>query len=474
MIKILLKNKYFFFTSLFVLLIISSLISFQNLSFALYFNQKYIDYSHSLTNFFNSKSNLFVNDLSTFPIWGYGLVHWLFDSSKLNILIFQQALNFYTIYLVDQFLRKNHSKCLIFWRGIVLLAFPYFFFHTQLWPKSIASSLIVISTLKLIYYMTTKQKYNLIFSGIGFGLLCNFRSDYLYFIFVIPIIMMIWELINKRKVTLFSISIIIIPLTTLLFLVPWGIYSYQKTQHFLLTSTNSGHTLFIGLGQLPNNKWGITPRDEDPKMDSILGSKFRERSYLSTRYNEDQYLKKVFFSFIKESPLEWLKKCSYNLRLILMDPFYVGNVGNFQLNGISNIKEIRALENAVYQFDTKGIFQIINNTTWKFSLFEIFQLIITSLTKIIGIILFVITILSGLYLFFFKRNWFLIKSTNFLLMTLILYQLSLLIFVFHMPVYNTTIYLIYLIIFSLMLDEIFFNPTINHNDKIRKYNVSKI
>ena len=28
-----------------------------------------------------------------------------------------------------------------------------------------------------------------------------------------------------------------------------------------------------------------------------------------------------------------------------MDPFYVGNVSNFQLNGMSNINEIRMLEN---------------------------------------------------------------------------------------------------------------------------------
>ena len=102
---------------------------------------------------------------------------------------------------------------------------------------------------------------------------------------------------------------------------------------------------------------------------------------------ESQYLKKVFL-LIFDSPFEWLKKCFYNVRLILMDPFYVGNVGNFQKNGISNIKEIRALENAVYNLNFKSTYKIIKDTSWEFSSFEIFQLIITILTKMLGIILF--------------------------------------------------------------------------------------
>jgi hypothetical protein len=157
-----------------------------------------------------------------------------------------------------------------------------------------------------------------------------------------------------------------------------------------------------------------------------------------------------------------------------MDPFYVGNVGDFQLNGISNIKEIRALENAVYQFDVKSIFKIIKNTSWEFSVIEFFQLIITSVTKLIGIMLFIVTITTGLYMFFIRKKWFFNSSINFLLVSLLLYQLTILIFVFHMPVYNTTIYIIYSVLLALMIDEIFLNPTINKNESISKQNIPKI
>ena len=102
-----------------------------------------------------------------------------------------------------------------------------------------------------------------------------------------------------------------------------------------------------------------------------------------------------------------------------MDPFYVGNVGDFQKNGISNIKEIRTLENAVYNLDFKSIYKIIKDTSWEFSSFEIFQLIITILTKMLGIILFLIFIFSGIYFIFFKRNWFIKAPINLLLSVLV-------------------------------------------------------
>ena len=74
MIKILLKNNVFFFISLFVLIIVSSLLSFKNLSLDLYFNQKYIDYAEALSGFIKSNSNIIVDGLSTFPILGYGFI----------------------------------------------------------------------------------------------------------------------------------------------------------------------------------------------------------------------------------------------------------------------------------------------------------------------------------------------------------------------------------------------------------------
>ena len=472
--KNIIENKTFFLTTVVVLMIFSSIISYQNISLDLYFNDKYMNYAKSFSNLLKIKPLKMVNDLTSFPIWGYGIVHWLFNSSKLNILIFQQALNFIAIYLTDKVLSKKYQKTIFIWRIFVLIGFPYFLFHTQIWPKSISSSLLILAVLQLIKYFNERRKTHLIFSGLFFGLLCNFRSDYLYFILSISIFLIFWEIIEKKKSTFFSLSTIILPFITLLFLIPWGLYTKSKTDHYLLTSTNSGHSLFIGLGQLPNNIWNITPRDDDPKMNKVLMDNFKNTAFSSVGYEENQYLKKVFFSYVKESPFEWLKKCVNNIKLIFLDPFYVGNVGDFQKNGISNINEIRELESLVYQLDFINVYQIIKNTYWKFSLKEILQLSFTVITKVIGLIIFLITISSGLYILFYKSKWYFKTPTNFLLSILIIYQITLSVFVFHMPVYNTSIYLVYLTILSLMLNEIFFNSTVNKNEGVSENYTPKI
>ncbi|MDA9602326.1 hypothetical protein N9S18_00550 [Flavobacteriaceae bacterium] len=253
-----------------------------------------------------------------------------------------------------------------------------------------------------------------------------------------------------------------VPIVCLLFLIPWGLYTYSKTNHFLINSTNTGHVLFIGLGQLPNNSWGITPRDDDIKMKQILENQFK-KGVSSVSFESNEFLKKEFQKLILKKPLEWVKKCFYSFRLILLDPFYVGNVGDFQKNGISNIENIRNLEKSIYKFNLNKSFEILFNTNWEFSSEEVFQLIVTIITKLIGILIFFTALLMTL-----KRILkFPSKTLNDPFISLILiivgYQICISIFAFHMPVYNTSIYLIYLILIILLLEKTSFNQTINSN-----------
>ena len=265
------------------------------------------------------------------------------------------------------------------------------------------------------------------------------------------------ELLKHKRVTTFSISFVIVPLLVNL-TGTMGIIYLFKTK-ISLYYNKYWTLLFIGLGQLPNNKWGITPRDDDMLMDKYLSSEFGAKNFLSTNHEENKFLKKRFFNLIKENPVEWIKKCSYTFCLIFMDPFYVGNVGNFQLNGMSNINEIRMLEKSVYEFDFKNFSNLIINTSWKFSTKEICALIITILAKIIGLVIYFVTIFMAFYLLFFDKRWFMSSAINTILSFTILYQLLIQVFVVHMPVYNTSIYLIYLIFISLMF-KIFLNSTI--------------
>ncbi|MAD12203.1 MAG: hypothetical protein CMC04_05725 [Flavobacteriaceae bacterium] len=463
MIKISLKNNFFFYSSLFFIILLSSIISYNNISFDLYFNNKYRDYSNYFLSLLKGIENTGLNNLNTFPLWGYGFIHLIFNS-KIKILIFQQLLNFITIVKVDQFLiSEKKIKKIILSRTLMLLSLPYFFFHTQMWPKSVSSSLLIFSILQLFYFLENKKKYHLLISGIFMGVLCNFRSDYFFMICVLPFLLLIWEFYKSRNITFISLRLFLIPLITFFFLIPWGVYTYLKTDHFILNSTNTGHTFFIGLGQLPDNKWGITPRDDDKLMKDLLKVEFKDKDVSSVSFTANKFLINEFKRLVLEDPVEWIKKCFYSFRLLLLDPFYVGNVGNFQKNKISNIQEIRNLESAVYRFKFKESYKIVANTKWLFSKKEIFQLIITILTKLIGLSLFFCSLIIILYSFLkIPRKIFddgIVTSS----ILIIAYQVSISILAFHMPVYNTTIYLIYLVLFVLLFDKITFNQTVKDN-----------
>ena len=461
MSKISLKNNYYFYFFLIIALFLSSIISYENISFDLYFNNKYKDYSDYFKGLLMGKRVLVYNDLGTFPIWGYGLIHLLFKS-KLNILIFQQLLNFIAIVRVDQFLIKvKKIKHLKLSRVLLLLSLPYFFFHTQMWPKSISSSLLILGVLQIFCYLENNKILNLLFAGILLGLLSNFRSDYLFFIFILPLFLLFWEFYQKKILQLNSFKVMIIPGLVLLFLIPWSNYTYSKTNHYLLNSTNTGHLLFIGLGQLPHNIWGITPRDDDSKMRHTLINEFKHDSVSTVSYQSNEFLKKEFLRLVLNNPLEWIKKCFYSFRLLILDPFYVGNVGDFQKNGISNINEIRSLEEAVYKFDFHVSYKIITETNWSFSTKEIFQILITILTKLIGLAIFITSVIT-IFLTTLKYPKSIFSDSTLLLSCLLFaYQLSISVFAFHMPVYNSSIYLIYLIILTLFFNKLFLNQEKN-------------
>jgi len=440
-----LKKNSNYYLYLILAIIFNSYISFDNISFDLYFNYRYVAYS----NFFKTLDfSVFHDNYSTFPIWGYGLIH-LLGSNKLLFLIIQQVFTFLTlIYFDSQILKFQLIKRIETFRLIIILSSPWFLFHTQMWEKSISSNLLILGLLILFNFLKTNRFKYLILSSIIFGVLSNFRSDYNYLYTVFFILIITNDKLDLKKIT----KKLIFPLTILLLLTPWMLFTYKQTDKPLLTSTNSGHVFLIGLGQLPNNSWGITPRDDDKIMDYMLREKFGA-NYESFNYKEDKYLKSKFKELITKNPMEWVKKCFYAFKLLLLDPFYIGNVGDFQRNNFSNVEEIRELEKLAYNLDINKGLKLIKTTKWELRKKEVFQLIFTFLVKFQGIVL-IFSFFISLFLCLYKFGFNLLKDKLVLLFLLTVgYQISISVFAFHMPVYNNTIYLIYLLLTYLFFQK---------------------
>jgi hypothetical protein len=420
----------------------------------------YVDYS----NFFKSNFNFnlkFINEYYTFPMWGYGLILYLFNN-KLSIIIFQQLLTIITLILVDQRIKSYKvENILVTFRILLIISIHWYFFHTSLWPYSINSNLLILGTLTLSNFLDKQKTASIIFSALIFGILLNFRSDYYYYTIII-IIILVYNLyknktiLNKNK---FLFNIVLFATIIQILMFPWGVYTYKRTGHYLQTSTNAGHVFYISLGQLPKNKWGITPKDEDSSMKSLLQHYTGKSKVNTLTYDSDKFLMKTWKNFVLEDPLEYTKKCIFNYIRLSSMPFYPGSLEK----NFSNEIEIDKVKVKIkYYYDNLKYKNLLNY----FILGDAKFYMVTFFINLIGIfIFFYFMVLNSMFLFN-KISYEIFNNTLFVFSnSIVMYQIFMCVFVFHMPIYNTNVIIFYLISISFL--SFYYKKKINY-DKYAK------
>jgi hypothetical protein len=381
----------------------------------------------------------------SFPMWGYGFILAV-TKSKTLIIAFQQLVNLITIVTLDRYLRKKlpGSKWFAIFRIILLISFPVYFFHSILWPYSLSSSFIILGVIALAKFIEapelTISRVGIILSGICFGIALNFRSDYLYCVFLIYFIFLVFFVFQQRKPFSHVAFMSLWLLTVLLCLTPWAVYTKKVNDHYLLNSTNAGHVLYIGLGQLPGNKWNIIPYDEDSSMKHIVMSTLHPPVYSTTTFAADSVLKKAWMDKVNESPLEYLKKCGYNFLFFFIQPFTEGD--GFK-DSFSNEDIVTARE-SIRKMQFGDVLMLFKEKLSPLLVLSLF----TGVFSIILMIVFWVTLLRNL------RNIPRLISENKLLllsMLLILYQVGLQTAGYYHRHYNTNIYLLYLAVLIMLL-----------------------
>jgi len=390
----------------------------------------YIRYS----NFIKSGFDFSVEPgLYSFPIWGYGFIIAI-TKSKVALIILQQLFACGAIIFVDYVLRKlDWSKTSqIIFRISMLTGLPWFFFHTVIWPYSWGASLLMFGIFALLLYLKKGSFYSILLSAVSFGLMLNFRSDYLFLIIFLTCFLLI---LNFAKIQKLKLGYIVAWIgIVFLFLIPWSNYTKAKTGHRLFKTTNKGHFLFISLGQLPDNIWGITPFDND----SIMNKLVRENvgGTRTANYESDKYLTKKWLELIKDNPSEFAKKCLQNFNVLNEIPFYIGELWvhnpsiyedllmqsslDFKIRDIGHSINIKSHENRV-------VFGILK--------FE---------RQLIRLI--VICFYLSIFTYFIRYGKELYKD-NFaiILLTMISYQGAISILTFYTPAHNTSLYFIYIL-----------------------------
>ncbi|MCK5742690.1 MAG: hypothetical protein KAH48_10765, partial [Chlorobi bacterium] len=174
-------------------------------------------------------------------------------------------------------------------------------------------------------YIKTGQLKLLIINGLLLGIILNFRSEYLYlpiftaFLSILPA----FKKYRKRAI----ISGLVATALAVLLLIPWIVRSYNITDEIHLSATNGGAVMYISLGQLPDNPWGIVPLDE-------TAFDFAEAKDLPHPYSAeaDKIFKTETKRLISENPVAFIKKCGHNLLSSLYRGVYIGEFANLAID----------------------------------------------------------------------------------------------------------------------------------------------
>ena len=380
-------------------------------------------------------------EFPTFPIWGYGFIYAITDN-KILIFLLQFCISLFTIYMLDKLMQQtfstNAAKTLL--RFFLLFSFPWFSFNANLWPYSIAANFIILALIFLYTSFKNNKIWYAVISACLLGIALNFRSDYYLFPLSLAFILIIYRIYLWQKKLPTNIKMHIISLwliLTYVFLLPYAIYTKENTGHYLITSTNSGHVLFIGLGLFPDNKWGIIPFDWDPEMQRVLDAEFGQgKAPSSLQYEGDKFLREYFFNLVKEDPVEYMKKVVYSIYLMLRGGFYSGVYQNWASPAEGTNEDINE---SLTKRDIKQILQIFQREGTLFTVLCSLQILIKAYSMLF-FLFFNLSLLFFLYKRFYQSNYLL--SGMFII--IVLYQYAVCLLGYYMSGYITNLYLIYL------------------------------
>jgi len=257
----------------------------------------------------------------TYPMWGYplvlALIGWGPAVIVLQVAVASLAAAVFCVLGAELLAIRRRWLVWCFALGI-----PWYALHTVKWPASFAASFALIGVTLLGVSLDRHSRRLAAVAGVAFGLALNFRSEWLLALPVFGLACIIWRLVAGRWGLSPAILAIFVATVTLC-LAPWAIHCKRSTGALALTSSNAGMVLYISLGQLPGNPWGIVHADR-----TAMEVTAAERPDVAAYSVEgSRILLDRFWHAIKRHPVAFLRKTVRNLTYILAGGFYSGEPG---------------------------------------------------------------------------------------------------------------------------------------------------
>jgi len=420
-------------------------------------NQKHIA-NHGMLKYYQAFADYIASGFSavpsvpTFPMWGYGWVWWLTSGFVPTMLMLQFIFCLLTTWLFVRFVEKSFPNRRLKWlRLIVVCSIPWYMYHSVLQPNVIAADLWVLA---IILFLGMSSPWSIALSGVCAGLALNFRSDFILLPLILASIWW-WGGRHRRFEQLVPVSIrrrlsfrSLIGWVAIiaLMLAPWSYHYWRTTSELSVTSSNGGHVLFIGLGQLPGNPWGRLCSDADPQMAAILTESLGADTVHSCSPAANRVLRRAFIHDVQRYPLGYLKRSLYTFVYGILGGFYQGEILQF----IPKDRRIAADEYKSTLLASLGINDEANVPPVTMPLLDQFLVICQLGLSIYSRIMLLLGIASTITLLFMLRR----RGGNLLITTaiaIVVYQHSICVLIYANPMYFSGSYMFYVVCFTALL-----------------------
>lgn len=256
-----------------------------------------------------------------FPMWGYD---WLAAPLGEAVVAVQIALllGAFAWWLLPLVGSAAKRRGVATWLSnpallMVLLA-PWIWLVSSYYSNALSAVLVWLGTWMLLESMR-RDRHLAFFAGAGglLGLAANVRTEHLLLVGLLALGLCAceaargaWRTGALRAATLLASS--------LLTMLPWVVYTQQTLGTARLTSTNGGGVMYLGLGVLPGNPWGV--RADDPFVHEIALAEVGTRAWSAPA---NDLLQERFREAVAAHPAAFARRVARGWRLALTQGVFV-------------------------------------------------------------------------------------------------------------------------------------------------------
>ena len=290
---------------------------------------------------------------ATYPIWGYPILMAVLNPllGIQGVFILQYILLLVSFWLVYRYFDmpgwENPLNMALFHGALIAYAMSL----SVKWPLAIVAFFLLVFGL-----LNQRGKYGLASLTLLLAIHFRFEALLMWAIYVVFLLVQssrgnirYRELLQSRN-NLYGL--LLLGTCSLILLTSWPLFQYSQHRQLLLGTTNSGGTLYSGLGQLPNNPWNRVFADKSA-TDYAQSQGIRNAWGLEG----NRVLTRRFLKDVAEHPLAFLAKALYNQLRILTGGFYIAELRTLSVQSDPNKDREQKALFAQYKKDIPSLFQ---------------------------------------------------------------------------------------------------------------------